>query len=43
MTGADAQASLTALYDVAGQIRAAFIDLQAEVRIMLRNTDAKSR
>lgn len=35
MTGADAHSSLTALYDVAGQIRAAFIELQGQVRTML--------
>jgi hypothetical protein len=43
MTGADALPSLTALYDVAGQIRAAFIELQAEVRLGLRKDDAQSR
>ncbi|MBF7010604.1 hypothetical protein HWN72_03415 [Novosphingobium sp. HR1a] len=43
MTGADAQNSLTALYDVAGQIRAAFIELQAEVRLALGGSDAQGR
>lgn len=43
MTGADAQTSLTALYDVAGQIRAAFIELQAEVRLALGGGNAQSR
>lgn len=33
MDGADAVASLNALYDVAGQIRAMLIELQAQVRI----------
>ena len=35
MTGADAHSSLTALYDVAGQIRAAYIELQVQVRTTL--------
>lgn len=35
MTGADATASMLALYDVAGQIRGAFIALQDQVRLML--------
>ncbi|MFC0206434.1 hypothetical protein [Novosphingobium soli] len=43
MTGADAQTSLTTLYDVAGQIRAAFIELQAEVRLALEAGDAQGR
>jgi hypothetical protein len=47
MTGADAHASLTALYDVAGQIRAAYIELQGQVRIMLTpsagGSDAQSK
>lgn len=43
MTGADAQSSLTALYDVAGQIRAAFIALQEQVRLALGGSDAQSR
>lgn len=38
MTGADAHSSLTALYDVAGQIRAAFIELQGQVRAMTPST-----
>ena len=33
MTGEDAHASLAALFDVAGQIRATLIELQAELRI----------
>jgi hypothetical protein len=43
MTGAEALPSLTALYDVAGQIRAAFIELQAEVRLALGGSDAQGR
>lgn len=43
MTGADAQTSLTVLYDVAGQIRAAFIELQAEVRLALGGSNAQGR
>jgi hypothetical protein len=47
MTGADAHSSLTALYDVAGQIRAANIELQAQVRTMLTpnagGTDAQGK
>lgn len=47
MTGADAHSSLTALYDVAGQIRAAFIELQGQVRTMLTpsagGTDAQGK
>ncbi|HUD28239.1 MAG TPA: hypothetical protein VMQ93_05155 [Novosphingobium sp.] len=43
MTGAEALPSLTALYDVAGQIRAAFIELQAEVRIAMGGQNAQSR
>jgi len=35
MTGVDAHSSLSALYDVAGQIRAAFIELQGQVRTMV--------
>lgn len=35
MDGAAAHSSLTALYDVAGQIRAAFIELQGQVRTAL--------
>lgn len=33
MTGGQCHASLTGLYDVAGQIRATLIELQKEVRI----------
>ncbi len=47
MTGADAHASLTALYDVAGQIRAAYIELQGQVRTILTpsagGTDAQGK
>lgn len=43
MTGAATLTSFTALYDVAGQIRAAFIELQAEVRLQMGGTDAKGR
>jgi hypothetical protein len=47
MTGADAHSSLTALYDVAGQIRAAYIELQGQVRTMLTpgagGTDAQGK
>ncbi|WP_255456482.1 MULTISPECIES: hypothetical protein [unclassified Novosphingobium] len=43
MTGADAQMSLQALYDIAGHIRAAFIELQDEVSLQLGGTDAKGR
>ena len=47
MTGADTHSSLTALYDVAGQIRAAFIELQGQVRTILRpsagGTDAQGK
>ncbi|SLK09612.1 hypothetical protein [Novosphingobium mathurense] len=39
MTGTDALASLNALYDVAGQIRATLIELQAQVRITLSGGD----
>lgn len=47
MTGADAHSSLTALYDVAGQIRATLIELQGQVRTMLTagagGTDAQGK
>lgn len=47
MTGTDAHSSLTALYDVAGQIRAAYIELQGQVRTMLTpgsgGTDAQGK
>ncbi len=47
MTGADAHSSLTALYDVAGQIRAAYIELQGQLRTMLTpgagGTDAQGK
>ncbi|MES2173299.1 MAG: hypothetical protein V4523_05060 [Pseudomonadota bacterium] len=33
MTGAQCMGSLTALYDVAGQIRATLIELQAQARM----------
>ena len=43
MTGADAQTSLIALYDIAGQIRAAYIELQAQVRLAMGVHDAQGR
>jgi hypothetical protein len=43
MSGAEALPSLTALYDVAGQIRAAFVELQAEVRLAMGTEDAQGR
>jgi hypothetical protein len=43
MDGADATGSLTALYDVAGQIRAAFMELQAQVRTALETDNAQGR
>ena len=43
MTGADAQSSLLALYDVAGQIRATLIALQAQVRRSQGIADAQSQ
>lgn len=43
MTGADVQTSLQALYDVAGQIRAALVELQAEVQLALGGSDAQGR
>ncbi|QSR17485.1 hypothetical protein CA833_09865 [Novosphingobium sp. KA1] len=43
MDGADAHNSLTALYDVAGQIRAALIELQAQVRTAMGGPDAEGR
>ncbi|QDK32569.1 hypothetical protein DM450_07185 [Sphingomonas sp. IC081] len=43
MDGADAHNSLTALYDVAGQIRATLIELQAQVRTAMGGTDAEGR
>lgn len=43
MAGEDAHASLTALYDVAGQIRAALIELQAQVRLVMETDDAQGR
>lgn len=43
MTGADAHTSLAALYDVAGQIRAVLIELQAEVHLALGGGDAQGR
>ena len=33
MTGAQCHGSLTSIYDVAGQIRAGLIELQAQVRM----------
>jgi hypothetical protein len=43
MTGADALASMNGLYDVAGQIRATLIELQAQVRIASEADNAKGR
>ncbi len=42
MDGADALASLAAIYDVAGQIRATLIALQDQVRLS-GGTDAQGR
>jgi len=43
MDGADAHTSLQAIYDVAGQIRATLIELQAQVRLAQGNDDAQVR
>lgn len=43
LTGADATMSIQALYDVAGQIRAAFIALQDQVRTAQGADDAQGR
>jgi hypothetical protein len=43
MTGREALASLTALYDIAGQIRATLVELQAELRLTQEPTHAQSR
>ncbi|GFM28153.1 uncharacterized protein PY1_contig-04-201 [Novosphingobium sp. PY1] len=43
MDGADAVASLNALYDVAGQIRAMLIELQAQVRMASEADHAQGR
>lgn len=43
MTGADALASVNALYDVAGQVRATLIELQAQVRIAMEADNAQGR
>ena len=43
MTGREALASLTALYDIAGQIRAALVELQAELRLTQDPAHAQSR
>lgn len=39
MTGAQCLGSLTSLYDVAGQIRATLIELQAQVRMSAAKAD----
>ena len=39
MTGAQCHGSLTSLYDVAGQIRASYIELQKQARLALQQTD----
>ena len=39
MTGAQCHGSLTGLYDVAGQIRATLIELQAQVRMTNAQAD----
>jgi ABC-type Na+ transport system ATPase subunit NatA len=43
MTGREALASLTALYDIAGQIRATLVELQAELRLAQEPAHAQSR
>jgi hypothetical protein len=42
-TGREALASLTALYDIAGQIRATLVELQAELRLTQEPAHAQSR
>ena len=39
MTGAQCHGSLTSLYDVAGQIRASYIELQKQARMALQQAD----
>lgn len=39
MTGAQCHGSLTSLYDVAGQIRASYIELQKQARLALQQAD----
>ena len=39
MTGAQCHGSLTSLYDVAGQIRASYIELQKQARLALQQDD----
>jgi hypothetical protein len=39
MTGAQCLGSLTSIYDVAGQIRAALIELQAQARMANAQAD----
>ena len=39
MTGAQCLGSLTSIYDVAGQIRATLIDLQAQARLANAKAD----
>ena len=39
MTGAQCHGSLASLYDVAGQIRASYIELQKQARIALKQAD----
>lgn len=43
MDGSAALTSMTALYDVAGQIRAALIELQAQVRVSMGSDHAQGR
>jgi hypothetical protein len=39
MTGTQCHGSLASLYDVAGQIRASYIELQKQARIALKQVD----
>ncbi|WP_460986696.1 hypothetical protein [Sphingobium sp. TomTYG75] len=39
MNGAQCHGSLTSLYDVAGQIRASYIELQRQARMALQQAD----
>ena len=39
MTGAQCHGSLTSIYDVAGQIRATLLELQAQVRMANAQAD----
>jgi hypothetical protein len=43
MTGGQCHGSLTTLYDIAGQIRAAFMELQRQVRLSEGTIDAQGR